>query len=408
MKKSLYVTFFGEFTLSCSKLDKPAAAHGQSSRRVWTFLQYLCAFHQRGVSQEDIIEAVWGEAEVADPVGALKTILHRARMVLEGLGFPDGKKVLLYRRGCYSWSPEVELHLDTEELDRLYARFSAAPEESLSDVLEFLPRYGGDFLPDEDVNSWALSLRTFYHTRYLQISWGAAKLLQGQGRFSEAIDICRTATTLDPYDERAQLLLIRLLHASGATQTALRHYRTISELYMNQLGVSPSPEMVALYQEISRAGSEEKLELGAVREQLLERGSVKGPFFCDYAVFQDIYRLTARSMSRSGDVAQLALLTITEGGEEPLEARQRVAAMDALRDFGLSILRPGDVAARVSPSQVLLLLRCASRERAETALRRILAAFVCTLIGKKVGIQATLLPVLAAGVQEGEGVFSND
>ena len=85
MKKSLYVTFFGEFTLSCSKLDKPAAAHGQSSRRVWTFLQYLCAFHQRGVSQEDIIEAVWGEAEVADPVGALKTILHRARMVLEGL-----------------------------------------------------------------------------------------------------------------------------------------------------------------------------------------------------------------------------------------------------------------------------------------------------------------------------------
>lgn len=58
MKKSLYVTFFGQFTLSCSDLGTTFAARGQSSRRVWAFLQYLCAFHQRGVSQEDIIEAV--------------------------------------------------------------------------------------------------------------------------------------------------------------------------------------------------------------------------------------------------------------------------------------------------------------------------------------------------------------
>lgn len=401
MKKSLYVTFFGQFTLSCSDLGTTFAARGQSSRRVWAFLQYLCAFHQRGVSQEDIIEAVWGEAEVADPVGALKTILHRARMVLESLGFSDGKRVLLYHRGCYSWSPEVELHLDTEELDRLYARFRSMPEDSLSDVLKFLPRYAGDFLPDEDVNSWALSLRTFYHTRYLQISWGAANLLRAQGRFDEAIDLCRTVTTLDPYDERCQLLLIRLLHDSGTTQAALRHYSTVSELYMDQLGVSPSPEMAALYQEISKAGGGERLELPAVRGQLLEKGTVKGPFFCEYAVFQDIYRLIARTMPRSGSAAQLVLLTVTENNGGPMEAKQRTAAMEALRDDGLSMLRPGDVAARVSPSQVLL-LPSTSREKAEAALCRILAAFENTLIGKRVGVQTSLLPVLPVGVQEGK------
>lgn len=401
MKKPLYVKFFGQFTLSCSDLSTTSAVRGQSSRRVWTFLQYLCAFHQRSVSQEDIIEAVWGETEVADPVGALKTILHRARMVLEGLGFPDGKKVLLYRRGCYSWSPEVELHLDTEELDRLYARFNSMPEDSLPDVLRFLPRYAGDFLPDEDVNSWALSLRTFYHTRYLQLSWGAAKLLQGQGRFDEAAAICRTATTLDPYDERCQLLLIRLLHDSGATQAALRHYSTVSGLYMDQLGVSPSPEMLALYQDISRADTTETLELDLVREQLLEKGDVKGPFFCEYAVFQDIYRLIARTMPRSGSAAQLVLLTITENAGGPMEARPRTAAMEALRNDGLSMLRPGDVVARVSPSQVLLLLPSTSRERAEAAVCRILAAFEHTLIGRRVGVRTTLLPVLPAGLQEG-------
>lgn len=404
MEKTLYVTFFGCFTLSGSPWGAPGAIaeRGRASRRLWSFLQYLCAFHQKGASQEEIIDAIWDSAEVVDPVGALKTILHRARTLLEALGFPDGKKVLLYRRGRYSWSSEVEFHLDTEELDRLYAGFAAAPEEALPMVQEFLPRYEGDFLANTEGSSWALSLRTFYHTRYLQLSWSAAKLLQAKGRFDEAIGICRTATTLDPYDERCQLLLIRLLHIFGTAQAALRHYSTVSELYMNHLGVSPSPEMLALYQDISRAGSAEKLDLSAVREQLLEKDGVKGPFFCEYAVFQDIYRLIARTMPRSGNMTQLALITITENAGGPLEAKQRTAAMEALREHGLSILRTGDVAARAGPSQVLLLLPSTSREKAELALRRILSAFGRTLIGKSVGIQSSLLPVLPVADSQGE------
>lgn len=402
MKKTLYVTFFGSFSLSNSSWDSSdvAAGRGTVSRRLWSFLQYLCAFHQKGASQEELIEAVWGEAEITDPVGALKMILYRARMLVEKLGFPDGKKILLYRQGRYSWSSDVEFHLDTEELDRLYAEFAAAPEGALPKVLDFLPRYGGDFLINAEGNSWALSLRTFYHTRYLQMSWGAANLLRTQGRFSEAIDICRAATTLDPYDERCQLLLIRLLYSSGSTHTALQHYSAVSELYMDQLGVSPSPGMLALYQEISKADAEDELELSTVRDGLLEQGAIKGPVFCGYAAFQDIYRLIARTMPRTGDVAQLALLTITENAGRPLDSRQRVAAMDALRDSGLTALRPGDVVARVGPRQVLILLSSADRGKAEAALHRILTAFERTLIGKKVGIRTSLLPVLPADIRK--------
>ena len=101
LESTIYVKFFGRFTMSRSRWGTPgvAVAQGKSSQRLWTFLQYLCAFHQKGASQEDVIDAVWEDAEIADPAGALKTILHRARLLLEELGFPDGKKVLLYRRG---------------------------------------------------------------------------------------------------------------------------------------------------------------------------------------------------------------------------------------------------------------------------------------------------------------------
>lgn len=398
LENTLYITFFGRFTLSRTRRGESCAAAepGRASRRLWTFLQYLCAFHQKGASQEEIIEAVWEDGEVANPAGALKTILHRARTLLEGLGFPDGKKILLYRHGRYSWSPDVEFHMDTEELDRLYAAFATSPQDALPGVLEFLPRYEGDFLSGVDEGSWALSLRTFYHTRYLHLSWAAADLLRTLGRFDEAIGICRAATTLDPYDERCQLLLIRLLHISGTTQTAMKHYSTVSELYMNQLGVSPSPEMQALFRDISKAGGAEDLNLHVLREELREAPPVKGPFFCEYAVFQDIYRLMTRRLRRFPNTAQLVLLTITGRGVLPLDAQQRAAAMEALQEAGLSVLRPGDVAARVGPTQVLLLLPDTSQENAQTALQRVLDAFAGTLIGKRAAIQVNLLPAMSA------------
>lgn len=396
MENTIYVKFFGRFTLSRSRWGTPgvAVAQGKSSQRMWTFLQYLCAFHQKGASQEDVIDAVWEDAEIADPVGALKTILHRARTLLEELGFPDGKKVLLYRRGHYHWSPDVTLCLDMEELDRLYASYSAAPEETLPAVLEFLSGCEGDFLPNAAGRFWTLSLRTFYHTRYLQLAQDAARQLLACGRFDEAIGVCRTATTLDPYNEQCQLLLIRLLYISGSPQAALKHYSTVTELYMDQLGMSPSAEMTALYQDISRAEGGTELDLASIRDKLTERGAITGPFFCEYAVFQDVCQLTARTMARSGGDAYLALITITDSASILPEHRRRAEAMNALRASGLSILRPGDVATRLGPSQVLLLLPSADRERASAALDRILTAFYRTPIGRSTRVQTTLLPIL--------------
>lgn len=112
MQQALCVTFFGGFTVSCPEGERVISEQERASQRLWSFLEYLCAFHQNGVGQEELIGAIWEDGEeAADPVGALKTTLHRARAILEELGFPDGKQVLLYRRGRYFWAPELEVFL---------------------------------------------------------------------------------------------------------------------------------------------------------------------------------------------------------------------------------------------------------------------------------------------------------
>lgn len=395
MKQVLCVTFFGGFTMFCPGGERVISEQERASQRLWSFLEYLCAFHQNGVSQEELIEAIWEEGEeAADPVGALKTTLHRARAILEELGFPDGKQVLLYRRGRYFWAPE--LHTDAEELEALYAAFADAPDKALPAVLNFLPRYQGDFLPNAAGSSWTLPLRTYYHSRYLRLSYDAANRLWELGRLDEAISVCRQAATLDPYDERCQLLLMRLFHASGATQTALRHYSQVSKLCMDQLGVAPSPELVAFYQEIARIDTSVELDLRIIRRRLLEEEPAEGAFICEYAVFRDIYRLMARGMYRSGQVVQLCLLTVLERDGSCPETKRSAAVMAEVEQSCLSRLRSEDVASRLNANQYLLLLPTASYENAERVLRRGLDAFKGTLLGRTVAVRTSLLPILPA------------
>ena len=128
----LYVSLLGSFSLRYVSGETTHAITEQesTSRRLWTFLQYLFAFSQRSVSQDELIDVLWGDSDISNPVNTLKTLLHRSRQVLESLGIPDGKEALRYRRGIYSWSPELDMRVDANDFETLCAQFAAAPQST--------------------------------------------------------------------------------------------------------------------------------------------------------------------------------------------------------------------------------------------------------------------------------------
>src|SRR5699024_1753194 len=135
---------------------------------------------------------------------------------------------------------------------------------------------------------------------FLQLCGEAANILQSMGSSDRALELARAATAMDPYDEPSHLLYMELLSASGAQQAAIQHYTYVTKLFMDQLGVAPSEEMVQLYRSLSKSTEGLELDLRVVREELLEKDEQAGAFFCEYAVFQDIYRLEARIARRTG------------------------------------------------------------------------------------------------------------
>lgn len=400
MNGTLYVKTLGGFSLTYTSPDGPVGELGEQdsgSWRQWAFLQYLCVCHRRKVPQEEIIDILWSDADVNDPANTLKTLLHRARLTLERLGFADGKKALLYRRGVYSWDPELAIQVDTEEFDELRARFDAGrdTEEGLAAARRALALYEGDFLPRAAASPWALSPRTYYHSSYIRLCCDAAAALQSLNRVGEAIELCRLATALDPYDETCQLFMMRLLSASGGKQAVAQYYSDVSTLLMSQLGVAPSEEMTALYHELSGPEEAQELDLRTIRTLVLgDDGAGKGAFYCEYFVFQNICRLLARTTSRTGQIVQLGVITLFARKGSRLSAAQRTDAMQELKDAILENLRSGDIFTQFSPTQYLLLLPTASHENGSMAVDRVLSAYAETPGGVCTVPQFSLLPAL--------------
>lgn len=393
-KERLRVCLLGGFKISRGN-GRFITDMDSTSKRLWAFLGYISVFHRRLVSQEELIDALWGDVDSVNPANTLKTILHRARNAMEEhLGFADGKNVILYKRGAYSWSPDIELELDIEQFDKA----SNLPvEEDLGRTLETLKLYRGDFFPNASGSPWTVSLRTYYHTKYLKLCVDAATYLIKLGQFDRAEQICREASVIDPYNENCHLLLMKAMVSDGARQAAIQHYTYVKNMFMNQLGVSPSEEMINFYRELTKAEMGVEMDLNIVRRNLLEEEWRPGAYFCEYVTFQDIYRIRARDAERNGQVIQLAMITVLDRNGRQLDALRCTAALEELHSVIHRHLRAGDTYTRFSASQYLVLLPTASYENGLKILDRILDAYRRTLIGLTTTIRHSILPVLPTG-----------
>lgn len=391
----LDVTMFGHFSISHTTggMTKTVTDQTTASQRLWAFLGYLICNRSTPVAQDQLIDALWNDAEIKDPFNTLKTLLHRTRRLLESIGIEDAKQVLLYRKGSYSWSNRVTFSIDTERFEQLYIEVLDSNAQKLPALLSAISLYGGTLLPKETQATWVITMRMYYQARFMKLCAEAALLLEQEGRFVDMIDVCRKALHEDPYDESIHLLLMQALTSNGSQQAAITHYTHVTQLFMEQLGVSPSEQLTSFYRKLLKSTNSVELDLQVVREALLEETPLPTPYFCEYAIFQDIYRLESRTTERTGQVIQLSMLSILSAGEKKLSTKQIALAMERLKSVILSTLRRGDAFTQFSASQYLILLPCANYENGNKVLQRLVRNFNKTYPTMNVRLQFSVLPL---------------
>ncbi|MGE4548221.1 MAG: BTAD domain-containing putative transcriptional regulator [Intestinibacillus sp.] len=370
-----------------------------SSKKMWLLLEYLLWNYKKPVPRDVLLDLLWGDEKASDPANSLKGLLFRVRNLLgeDGLGFDNSKQVILYQNGSYVWNEGILFELDTELFEKHCAAADAMPDNpdvALAHMLDAIALYTGDFLSQSAGNRWITPLSVYYHSKFLKLCAAAVELLRQDGRHQDIIQLCQRSIVLEPYDETLHRSLIRALADTGAMHSAMQHYKYTTELFMNQFGVSPSSEMTELYRELNKSIQGAEQDLQTVRNDLQESELTRGPYFCGYVAFKEIYHLSARSAARSGEVVQLAMLTVQSQNGQPLTQKQVLAAMQQLHDMIASTLRLGDVITQYSPSQYLIMLPSASYENAKKVMIRLLDKFLQLHTKLHYNVHYSLLPLL--------------
>ena len=202
-------------------------------------LASLLVARGRVVTDDRLVDDVWGVDLPVDARAALHTTVGRARRSLGPEGTRIGRTAVGYRLDVTGVDVDADRFVaglararDLEDGRRL-----AAYDEALA--LWRGPAWAG--LAVDIAQGEALRLEEGHAAAREE----RAEVLLALGRAREAADELRQLATEQPLRDRPSLLLMRALHRLGASADALAVYAVHRKALADELGLDPSPELDA-------------------------------------------------------------------------------------------------------------------------------------------------------------------
>lgn len=391
MSQTIRVHFLGKFCIESSTacLDEETI----HSKKVMKLLAYLLMNHDRMVSAEELGELIWGNGGSSNPMGALKNLVYRARSILKQLG-PE--EYIVSRTGTYGWNQNIELRTDMSE----FKYYAEQTREHSDDINEQIGKYEQAIAcyqkPQTSVlasESWMSVRYTYHHSVYMKLVNELCELYSRAHAYEKIQKVCGYAMSCDELNEDVHYWLIKSWVELGDIENALKQYDTAMKILYERLGMHRSQKMRDLYDEILGMN---KTSVQATMDDIygeIQEQDPNGVFFCEYTIFREIYRLEARRVMRAGIAEYMILFTIVIDEKkiqiEPARIQYyRKKAMDKLQLILWRHLRMGDVAARYSDEQYIVMLPYCSYEAAQKVIQRIAVNFGKIMGNKRIQIKA--------------------
>ena len=203
---------------------------------------FLFIVDQTAVTRNDIVTMFWGDKSSAQGVGNFHQTLYRLRRAF-------GMDAVVLEKQEYRISPEVTITYDAANFESQAAMALAmAPGDlkRLNPLSAAIQSYSGEYLADVTAD-WAVSRRESLHTLYLNVAGVYADELMNFTRYNEARDILRTALKVESLRDDLHRRMLVCLHKMGRRHEVVKHYLGYCDLYRNELGLPPSPEIQSLY-----------------------------------------------------------------------------------------------------------------------------------------------------------------
>lgn len=241
---------------------------GVRSDKTRALLAYLAVEASRAHNRGALSALLWGESSDAAARASLRSSLSNLRQCLiRRLAADDDSLILDITRHSVQFDVDPNIcRLDVAEFDALMDACRTHSHQALAHcpvciawLEQAVELYRGDFLAglalsdSPAFDEWRMIQQERYHQQMLIALEALAAHYVVIGNLVKAQRIIRQQLALEPWREEAHRQLMRVLALDGQRSAALAQYEICRRLLADELGVEPTPETEALYEEI-RAG----------------------------------------------------------------------------------------------------------------------------------------------------------
>ena len=207
-------------------------------------LFYYFVEHPEGRRKEVILAALWPDQSYSRANDNFHTSMRRLRSAL-------GMDMIKVDDNVYRLNPALPLWHDGTEAQILVTRAHATADPAVArrwwaaaaDLLK------GPFA-EEFYRDWAGARRQFWETRTREaLTWLIEDALE-QARPDDAVAWGHRLLAMDPLDEAAHVVLLRIYAAAGRRAMLTQQYNELCRMMEDELGAQPSRQTRELYQRL--------------------------------------------------------------------------------------------------------------------------------------------------------------
>lgn len=196
----------------------------------------LLALHpDHALGRDDVVTALWPDADAAAGRGRLYKALHRLRSATAPV------ELVSIDHSVVALAPDTCI-----DVERFLAAARSCSSTSIIDYETALGLYTDELLPDDAYTEWTLRQREELAARARDLFTELGFLHLDAGDFRRAMACAQEALTIDRCDERSHELLMLGYIDSGEPDLARSQYEQCRRTLLDQIGEPPSSRLIHL------------------------------------------------------------------------------------------------------------------------------------------------------------------
>ncbi len=367
MEEKLIIKTLGGFSVSCGDRSIGSNKSKSNAKKMWMLFEYLVLNHDRNIGQDELIDVLWHDAEVTNPLNSLKVLVFKLRKEIDQLEFMPGKDIILNAYGSYSFNDQIPYEVDVLEFEKLV---KASEDESLSEdeKLEILYKalgfFKGNVLSMTAGSTWLVAMQTRFANMYRDAVDSAQTILTDRGDYQKIVEICNEALMRQPYEESYYYYLITAYAAMEEYESASNMYNKVKEMMQKEYGTSVGTQFESAYKELMKDRPNKNISPEELTNDLEEKIDYVSSFYVEYGEFKQIYRLIGRQLGRYFETGRISLYSLGIRKGANITKKEKEDNMKILENALSFMLRQGDVFARSGPTQFVVLFVDVTEENA--------------------------------------------